>query len=39
MVWDRQRKGPAMYNGSLAIGLTAFQAAEIKSQLTEFHGE
>jgi hypothetical protein len=39
MVWDRQRKGPAMYNGHLAIGLTEFQANQIKDQLTKYYGE
>jgi hypothetical protein len=39
MVWDRERKGPAMYNGHLAIGLTEFQANEIKVQLTRYHAE
>jgi hypothetical protein len=39
MVWDRQRKGPAMYNGHQAIGLTEFQANEIKVQLTRYHAE
>jgi hypothetical protein len=39
MVWDRRRKGPAMYNGSQAIGLTQYQANEIKDQLTRYHAE
>jgi hypothetical protein len=39
MVWDRQRKGPAMYNGHLAIGLTEFQANEIKTHLSRYHAE
>jgi hypothetical protein len=39
MVWDRQRKGPAMYNGQEAIGLTEFQANQIKDQLTRYYGE
>ena len=33
MVWDRESKGPAMFNGHSAVGLTEAQAAEIKSQL------
>jgi hypothetical protein len=32
MVWDRESKGPAMFNGHPAGGLTEAQAAEIKSQ-------
>jgi len=39
MVWDRQRKGPAMYNGHLAIGLTELQANEIKVQLSRYYAE
>ena len=39
MVWDRQRKGPAMYNGGQAIGLTEFQANQIKDQLTSYYAE
>jgi hypothetical protein len=39
MVWDRQRKGPAMYNGHVAIGLTELQANEIKVQLTRYYAE
>jgi len=39
MVWDRQRKGPAMYNGTQAIGLTEHQANEIKTQLTRYYAE
>jgi hypothetical protein len=39
MVWDRQRKGPAMYNGQQAIGLTEYQANEIKLQLSRFYAE
>jgi hypothetical protein len=35
MVWDRENKGPAMFNGQPAIGLTEAQAAEIKSQLVK----
>jgi hypothetical protein len=27
-VWDRERKGPAMFNGQPAIGLTDAQAVE-----------
>ena len=30
MVWDRESKGPAMFNGLPAVGLTEAQAAEIK---------
>jgi hypothetical protein len=32
MFWDRESKGPAMFNGHPAVGLTDAQAAEIKSQ-------
>jgi hypothetical protein len=39
MVWDRSRKGPAMYNGRQAIGLSEWQAKQIKAQLTKEYGE
>ena len=39
MVWDRQRKGPALYNGHLAIGLSEFQANQIKAELMTHHTE
>ena len=39
MVWDREREGPAMFNGHLAIGLTEFQANQIKDQLTSYYAE
>jgi hypothetical protein len=39
MVWDRQRKGPAMYNGRQAIGLSEWQANQIKDQLTRYYAE
>jgi hypothetical protein len=35
MVWDRESKGSAMFNGHPAVGLTEAQAAEIKSQLVK----
>jgi hypothetical protein len=34
MVWDRQSKGPARFQGRQAIGLTEEQAREIKEELT-----
>jgi hypothetical protein len=37
MVWDRERKGPAMFNGKPAIGLTEAQAVEIKIELEKLH--
>jgi hypothetical protein len=37
MVWDRERKGPAMFNGQPAIGLTDAQAVEIKIELKKLH--
>jgi hypothetical protein len=37
MVWDRERKGPAMFNGQPAIGLTEGQAVEIKIELEKLH--
>jgi hypothetical protein len=37
MVWDRQAKGPATFNGRLAIGLSEDKAADIKNQLTHFY--
>jgi hypothetical protein len=39
MVWDRDRKGPAIFNGHEAIGLTEGQANQIRDQLTKYHGE
>jgi hypothetical protein len=35
MVWDRDRKGPAMFDGYLAIGLSEWQANQIKEQLRD----
>jgi len=37
MVWDREAKGPAMFNGQPAVGLTEWQANEIKTQLTNYY--
>jgi hypothetical protein len=37
MVWDRERKGLAMFNGQQAIGLTEAQAVEIKIELEKLH--
>jgi len=34
MVWDREAKGPATFNGYRAVGLTEWQANEIKNELT-----
>jgi hypothetical protein len=34
MVWDREAKGPATFNGHRAAGLTEWQANEIKNELT-----
>jgi hypothetical protein len=39
MVWDRERKGPALFDGHQATGLSAWQAKQIKDQLTRQHGE
>jgi hypothetical protein len=36
MVWDRDAKGPAKIEGSLAIGLTIEQAIKIAEKLTKF---
>jgi hypothetical protein len=38
MVWDRDRKGPATFNGYPATDLTEEQANEIKTQLSEIFG-
>jgi hypothetical protein len=38
MVWDRDCKGPAMFDGYLAIGLSEWQANQIKEQLTRTYG-
>jgi hypothetical protein len=35
MVWDRELKRPAVYNGHPAIGVTEWQANEIRIQLTK----
>jgi hypothetical protein len=35
MVWDRQKRGPARFNGHLEIGLTEEQARETMDQLTK----
>jgi hypothetical protein len=37
MVWDREKRGPAMFNGQPAIGLNECQADEIKTQLVKYH--
>jgi hypothetical protein len=34
MVWDRQAKGPAKYEGKMAIELPEDQARKIKNELT-----
>jgi hypothetical protein len=39
MVWDREKKRPAMFNGHAAIGLTDWQANEIKTQLTRYYAK
>jgi hypothetical protein len=39
MVWDRERKGPAMFNGHHATGLIEWQAKQIKDQLTRYYAE
>ena len=39
MVWDREKRRPAMFNGHAAIGLTEWQANEIKTQLTRFYAK
>jgi hypothetical protein len=35
MVWDRERKGPAMFNGHQATVLSEWQAKQIKDQAYE----
>jgi hypothetical protein len=35
MVWDRHEKGPAVYSGQPAAGLSEDHALEIKDQLTK----
>jgi hypothetical protein len=37
MVWDREAKGPAKIDGRQAVGLTEQQAADIKTELTQFY--
>jgi hypothetical protein len=39
MVWDREKRQPAMFNGQPAIGLTEWQANEIKTQLTRYYAK
>ena len=39
MVWDQEKKRPAMFNGQPAIGLTEWQANEIKAQLTKYYAK
>ena len=36
MVYDRLRRGPALINGELLIGLSQEEAAEIKDQLEQY---
>ena len=35
MVWDREKRRAAMFNGQPAIGLIEWRANEIKTQLTD----
>jgi hypothetical protein len=37
MVWDRQAKGPAKFNGRQAVQLTEEQARELKDHLMRLH--
>jgi hypothetical protein len=37
MVWDRDLKGPAKFNGHPATELSEWQANEIKNEISESH--
>jgi hypothetical protein len=37
MVWDREAKGPALFNGHHAIGPTELEATEILQELNRIY--
>jgi hypothetical protein len=39
MVWDRETKRPAMFDGRPAVVLTEEQATAIKDKLLQYYGE
>jgi hypothetical protein len=39
MVWDRQAKSPAKYQGHMVVGLPEEQARKIKNELTKLYIE